>query len=90
MGTLYGRDGRVMERHEFPPGEEPTVYTSDLCEIFGGCEKCPGSATAEECQGKGQTQFIYGEQRATGRPVYVEPQARIFCTHWCHRKAAEA
>jgi hypothetical protein len=31
------------------PGEEPTAYRSDLCDLFGGCETCPGISTAERC-----------------------------------------
>jgi Flp pilus assembly CpaF family ATPase len=30
----------------FEPGTEPSVLTTDLCEFFGGCEKCPGFTTA--------------------------------------------
>jgi hypothetical protein len=38
-----------MERTTFPPGEGPTLYRSDLCDLFGGCETCPGISTAERC-----------------------------------------
>jgi hypothetical protein len=38
-----------MERTTFPPGEGPTVYRSELCDLFGGCEACPGMETAERC-----------------------------------------
>jgi hypothetical protein len=32
-----------MERHEFPPGQEPRVVTSISEECWNGnCEKCPG------------------------------------------------
>lgn len=30
-----------MKRHIFPPGQEPTVFTADLCAEVGH-DKCPG------------------------------------------------
>jgi hypothetical protein len=39
-----------MERVVFPAGEGPTAYRSDLCDLFGGCEACPGISTAELCE----------------------------------------
>jgi hypothetical protein len=44
-----------MERIVFPPGEEPTEYRSELCDLFGGWQTCPGIATAERCDIEDQT-----------------------------------
>jgi hypothetical protein len=36
-----------MERHEFEPGEEPTVYTADICAEIGHA-LCRGRETTIE------------------------------------------
>jgi hypothetical protein len=45
------RDDEML-RHEFAPGEEPTVYTADICAEVGH-ERCKGiDRTIEEYEGK--------------------------------------
>jgi hypothetical protein len=36
----------------FPPGEEPTVYTADLCDLLG-CEKVPRHLNRGAMRGRG-------------------------------------
>ncbi len=48
---------------------EVGVWTEDLCEILGGCDRCTGRARAGAV---GLTQ--------------LDPDALVFCTHWCHLK----
>jgi hypothetical protein len=46
------RDDDGWIRHEFAPGEEPTVYTTDLCAEVGH-EHCKGiETTIEGYEGK--------------------------------------
>jgi hypothetical protein len=63
-------DDEGVERYVFPPGEEPTVYTADLCAEVGHehCEgitemlkgmkanQCSASAGAIESSHKNQTE----------------------------------
>jgi hypothetical protein len=59
----------------FDPGDEPSVLATNLCALFGGCERCPGFTTVE----------------ATGLdPNHPRPDELVFCTHACHKVATEA
>ena len=47
---MDSEDGRI--RHRFAPGEEPTVYTADVCAAVGH-EHCKGiDRTIEDCEGE--------------------------------------
>ena len=35
---------------EFDPEDAPSVLTADLCEAFGGCDKCHGFTHAAEVE----------------------------------------
>jgi hypothetical protein len=39
--------------HQFESGEEPEVLTANLCDHFGGCDQCPGTARAGDLKVQG-------------------------------------
>jgi hypothetical protein len=64
-------------RWEPGPGEDATVLTSEFCDLFGGCEKCPGWTKVAELRKHGEmVEAVEGDQT-------------VFCVHWCHKVAPE-
>ncbi len=55
-------------------GEDFTVFTTEFCNIFGGCEQCVGHVTAEELRLR-MPGFIHDD---------IPAKQVVFCTHWCH------
>jgi len=70
----FADDHDQLQWVEFQPAEELSLLTGDLCSFFGGCEQCPGLTTV-----------------GVVRPGSPEnPNAPVFCLHWCHRVPHEA
>lgn len=67
-------DEPYFEDWEPVPGGELAVFTAEFCDIFGGCERCAGHATAEELR-RLMPGFIHED---------ILPTQVVFCRHWCH------
>jgi hypothetical protein len=71
MGAAQHDEPDDLEWVEFDPENAPSVLTSsNLCALFGGCERCPGWTTVA----------------ATAlAPDHPNQDELVFCKHECHR-----
>lgn len=58
----------------FPPDDAPEVLTAELCQLFGGCGKCPGITTVRDLEGRAEI------------PSGVDPDCAVLCIHACHEE----
>jgi hypothetical protein len=60
------------------PEKQTTVFTAECCNVFGGCSKCKGIASAGQLRYASKPGFI---------PDSVPDDQAVFCLHRCHDHA---